>query len=321
MTEKLTGGCQYDAGLLWSPTHICTFDCVYCISKTGAYEYKKEKIRGVLDKAWIALNMGIPSLLRHLVIYKKAGRIMPIKIGRLIRALDATRNTFRINFAGGEPFLVPNFVEACAEITKRHFISINTNFVTGKVDEFSEKVDPKRVIVIIASLHIKELERRDLLSEYIKNFLKLQECGFPLLSKGVAYPAILGEVEKYKDFFKKKGIKIVFDPFVGSYNGQWYPEAYTDKEIDIFGLEPSCKSRTDSKRKICNAGYNIAVVFSDGSIYPCYQLKRYATGNIYKKIKFNDKLMACPFDVCKCSVDACDHYLYNKAMSGRKSDS
>ena len=313
-----SSGLPYNAVLLWSPTSKCSLNCIYCISSATMSEDKRKGKAGLYNKIRMALNMSIPSLARNFIIYKKMGGVVPIQTERLIRALDATKKTFRIDFAGGEPFLIPNLVEACAAITKKHFVSINTNLITGKVDEFAAKIDPGRVSFFVASLHIKELEKHGLMSKYIDNFLKCRNRGFKIFAREVSYPALFGEAEEYKDFFKEKGINLTFGPFAGQYNGRRYPQAYTDEELKVFGLPPSCKNRTDPAGKICNAGYNIAVVFPNGSVYPCYQMREYGeTGNIYEKIKFTDKLIECPFDSCNCPVDTCDPELAKKAIYER----
>ena len=102
---------------------------------------------------------------------KKTEKISEINTSALIKTLSSTNRTFKIRFTGGgDPFLIPNIVEACEKITRSHFVCIVSNLITEKIQEFSENIDPKRVLYINASLHIKELERLNLLDKYIYNF-------------------------------------------------------------------------------------------------------------------------------------------------------
>lgn len=153
-----------------------------------------------------------------------------------MNTLNQTNKIFRIGFTGGEPFLCSNIVDACVEITKKHYISF-TNLISKNIKGFFEKIDSERIIRIHASLHIKELERLNLLDRYIENFLLCKEKGFDILAQEVGYPPLLGEVEKYKKFFKEKGIELSFTPFYGEYNGNIYPGAYTKQELELFCLD------------------------------------------------------------------------------------
>ena len=123
---------MYDVSLQWSVTNRCNLNCHYC------FQFDSEA--------------------------KRYGEIYKIDIPAVIKTLNKTNKVFRIGFVGGEPFLVPNMVEACTEITKKHYIAFNTNLTSSNIKEFSEKIDPKRVIHIVASLHIKELEKHNLLN-------------------------------------------------------------------------------------------------------------------------------------------------------------
>ncbi len=315
MPERSDNMQQYDIGLSLCVTSKCNLNCAYCISR------KNEEKCG--ERPYVELrNMLGMLLLWNLIKRRWQERVRPIDIPRLMKTLDETGKIFRVNFTGGEPFLVPNIIEACVEITKKHFIALVTNLSMDNGDEFIERIDPGRVIFIIASLHIKELERHGLLSKYMDNFRKFQARGFVIFANEVAYPPLSRETERYKKFFKEKNIDLIFVPFAGQYAGRQYPGSYTDGELKAFNLDPSIRNRFDSRRKNCNAGYNTMVALPDGAVYPCYQLSRphEKIGHIYKNILLRNKLRDCPLDVCECPPDIGDLYLYNKAMAGQIQD-
>ena len=101
--------------------------------------------------------------------------------------------------------------------------------------------------------------------------------------------------------------------FIGQYNGMDYPAAYTPEELTIFGLSSSKRDCHYERRRICNAGYNIAFVDSSGKAYPCTSiLKR--IGHIYEGISFSPNLIICPFDFCGCPFSSYNPNLFQKAI-------
>ncbi|MEM2956379.1 MAG: radical SAM protein [Candidatus Pacearchaeota archaeon] len=269
---------KYDCWLHWNITLRCNLNCIYCFPNEN----------------------------------KKKSQINKIKISSLIKTLDKIKKTCLISFTGGEPFLIQNIVDACKEITKKHYISFNTNLTSNKIKEFSEIIDPKKVDIIIASLHIKELERTNLLKKYIDNFHLLKRKGFNIVAKEVAYPPLLKEITKYKKFFKKQGITLEFQPFIGEYKGKKYPDAYTKKEIAAFNFDLSTKEY-HQKGKKCNAGYNVGMINEKGDVTPCFSLYN-KIGNIYERIYFNKKMIRCPFESCGCPLKIFNRLLFEKAI-------
>jgi len=274
---------HYDAWLHLVISYQCNLECNYCIV---------EKVKSS-------------------EIYTKTYNI---NISALKNTLNDSNKIYRINFTGGEPFLAPNIVEAFIELTKKHFISFNTNLTSKKVKEFSEKINPERVLNILASCHIKELERMNLLSRYINNFLLCKNRGFNIAAAEVGYPPLLKEVDRYKKFFLEKGIDLTFCPYVGRFKGKFYPDSYSEKELKIFGLTEWDIDPFYQYGKLCNAGYNVGIVHPNGDIRYCFKINK-SLGNIYEGIKFNDKLIRCPFKICECPVNIYDPYLFRKAIS------
>jgi len=274
---------QNDAWLFWVPTYQCNLECNYCIAG----------IRYISE------------------IYTKT---YPINISALKKTLNDSNKIYRIDFTGGEPFLVPNIVELCIELTKKHFIGLTTNLTSKKVKEFAEKINPERVVFINASCHIKELERMNLLSRYIHNFLLCKNRGFDIKAVEVGYPPLLKESDKYKRFFLEKGIELTFSPYHGKYKEKFYPDSYSEKERKIFSLTEKNINQYYQYGKLCNAGYNVGIIQPDGDIRYCFFINK-SLGNIYEGIKFNDKLIRCPFKLCNCPVNIYDPYLFRKAIS------
>ncbi len=282
---KIKEAKNYDAWLRWTPTNRCNLNCGYCSNLSA----------------------------------KNTGRMLKIDIPKLIKSLDKTEKIYKISFTGGgEPFLVPNLVEACRELTKKHYISLLTNLTLPKIKEFAEKVNPEKVLNIIASAHIGELERCGLLTAYMNNFLLLRRGGFSIEAKAVAHPSLSKDADRYRQLFKEKGIELRFSPLSMYENNGKYPYKYNKEELETFGLRNSdYESRIEYYKppEVCNASYNTAAVDSKGNICICESIK-IKIGNIYGKINFRESPIICPLMSCRCPIYHYDPYLHEKAREG-----
>jgi MoaA/NifB/PqqE/SkfB family radical SAM enzyme len=262
----------YDAGILWNVSHKCNLRCEYCISGQ------------VMD-----------------------GDAPPIDIDRALKAMEG--RTYAIGFVGGgEPLLVPNIVEASVAFSKRHFLAFFTNLTSDRVKDIAAMVDPKRVIGILASVHIKELVSRNMIDRYIRNYKLLEEKGFVLIPEAVAYPPLLQKASYYRNLFKERGINIVFSRFKGIHAGKLYPASYTDEEVSAFDFEPE-PMQVDG---LCNAGFNACVVNKQGLVMPCYDIDA-RLGHIYEGFRFEDKMRKCSID-CACPLWSMEPKLYEDAL-------
>lgn len=277
MSPKLS----YDIWLHWTVTHICNLQCSYCCFKPESNSHDPVKA---------------------------------IDLQSLINTLDATRKTFKIGYTGGgEPFLVPNIVDVCKELTKKHYIRFNTNLTPDNVIRFAEEINPSRVEHIHASLHIEELRKKRLENNFVEHYLLLQNKGFNISAIAVAHPKYTIKAESFRKEFSEKGIAISFGLYNGNYHGKEFPAAYTDGELAAFRIQRESITPHYQKYKVCNAGYNVMVVNPDGSIGPCNMLNT-DLGNIYNTIKTNPSLMVCPYKRCGCPLYSYDTYLFDKAI-------
>ena len=270
---------KYDAWLHWDVTKRCNLNCEYCFGK----------------------------------ITDASIKVHSIKIEKVISTLDETGKTFRISFTGGEPTLVLNFIEACQAITKRHYISFNSNLISKNVKQFVEKINPDRVLHIHASFHYDELLDKSLLKQFSENYNFLKGNGFNIYAEAVAYPKLKNKLDSIIEFANNNSFELSFAPFYGNYNEQTYPESYSHEDLDLFGITQNEISCFTQKGEICNAGYNVAVVFSNGNVYPCHQIKT-RIGNIYEGIEFSNKIVKCPSKKCGCPLNKYDEYLFEKIV-------
>lgn len=273
----------YDAILTMQLTKRCNMECHYCFDDVQT---------------------------------KRDSELKPIDIEKLMSTLDKTGKTFSINFAGGEIFLVPNIVEACVELTKKHYVNFNTNLVPSSILKFAEQIDPARVPELHASLHIKELEKRNLTDTFIKHFKVLKEKGFNIGAHTVAHPSLFSEVAQYNSYFAENGVEVSYGHFIGTYEEKAYPQAYTPEELEAFQLEMSDDAGMDlyyRKGKKCNAGTNLFMVHVEGNITPCYLVPK-DLGHIYDEIKPVEKPIVCSAEMCACPPTFLSKKLYEEVV-------
>jgi MoaA/NifB/PqqE/SkfB family radical SAM enzyme len=190
----------YDVEADWIVNWLCNFDCAYCIGHS-----RRE--------------------------HPAVGRL-PTQDA--VAFFDDTGLTWLINLTGGEPFFYPAFVELCEGLTKRHFISMNTNLSSRAVLRFAETVDPARVAYVHGGLHIVEREERNLVGDFISKVLLLKNKGFSVFVSYVMYPPLIGRFVSDVETFKREGLVIIPKALRGSYAGKKYPESYTAWEKETF---------------------------------------------------------------------------------------
>lgn len=135
---------KFDVSFDWHLTNNCNFNCVYC----------HPQIKRVLNT-------------RLKKIFSNED---------ILTSFNNLGKTCHISMSGGEPFLFPDFVNFCKEITKNHYISINTNLSIPNVKDFVESIDPKRVLGIYAAMHVLERERLNISeSKFVSDVLSLQQ--------------------------------------------------------------------------------------------------------------------------------------------------
>lgn len=300
------GNQKYDTWLQYNTDSPCSLDCIYC--------FAKERRKVVLNELKMQAPEGLPTkvsvVLNYLEYLKKHPKGFNIEVPALLKTLDKTGKVFHIVFTGiGEPFLVSNLIEACEKVSKKHYVSIITNLTTAKVSEFCCRINPVRVVLIHASVHIKELESKGLMDVFINNFLLCKNKGFPIVAYEVAHPSLSKEADKYRTFFRKRGIRLLFASFRGKYLGRVYPKAYTDQEIKAFDLKKEDIDNHYQRGNVCNAGHNVGVVTLSGAVTACYSVPT-SLGDVLNGIKFRKGPIICPERKCDCPVNRYDPRLF-----------
>lgn len=243
----------------WHLTNRCNIFCEYC----------HPQIRHVLNK-------------KHLTEPDPA---------HVVRRFEELGRPCLVHMSGGEPFLYPGFAELCAGLTRRNWISINTNLASPDlVAEFAAKVDPTRVAKIVAALHVPERERLGLpLETYAESFRILRRAGFDVVSLYVLYPPLLPRLRDDLAALAELGV----DPlrakvFKGVHEGRRYPEGYTDAERELILANsgeyvfnrPYLDGMLAFRDQPCTAGMTSFKVTVTGDVRRCASVPT-SYGNLY----------------------------------------
>jgi len=231
----------------------------------------------------------------------------PINVSNLSEGLTTLGKDWIFLITGGEPFLEPNFIEICEEITKNHFLAINTNLSLNSTFEFGDRIDPKRTIFINAAVHITEREKIDRnLKSYIQKILYLQEKGFDIIAYYVAHPDILHRMKSDIDYLNSKGIKKVrIKIFRGVYQGKYYPASFTEEQgnfIRTFEADWPELALLDEipslKGKLCHAGRRFFLMYRNGDLKRCSGIFT-KHGNLFEnRADFDAVPKPCPSSNC-----------------------
>jgi len=277
---------KYDITAIWHLNKFCNFRCKYCF--LSLEELKNPANNGSGD------------------------------ISKVIDFFDGSNLKWRVHMCGGEPFLYPKFVELCAGLTKKHYISMNTNLTSSLIGDFVKKIDPRRVRFLSCSLHISTREKLNLKEAFIKKFKLLEQAGFNAYVTQVFHPEIIPEFNKTFEYFGNAGITINPTIFRGRHKGKHYPHAYTQEEASkiLFfqrkirktngryhlHYEPSeefTKGYLSFKGVPCSTGRKAVIIDQDGRIKRCYDEDTYL-GNIFEgKLKLFDTNRVCSAEICR----------------------
>lgn len=211
-------------------------------------------------------------------------------------SFDRTRKTWLLHLTGGEPSVYPEFVELCSSLTRRHFISLNSNLTHSSFSQFAESIDPSRVSFINAGLHLEERDQRGDSTRFIDHATVLQDNGFRLLISLVATPKALLRFEEAAERLRLARLFPIPKLFRGTLNGKIYPEAYSDSEraafrdyanqardfyedkIKIWSERPSIDMLNDDrylgglpnyKGRLCSAGSRFVQIYPNGDVFRC----------------------------------------------------
>jgi MoaA/NifB/PqqE/SkfB family radical SAM enzyme len=190
----------FDIEADWTLNLLCNYDCDYCFSRAST---------------------------EHPLV----GRMSP---EQYLDFFNSTRKTWLLHLTGGEPFFHPDFVRLCRTLTSRHYISVNSNLSSPRVHGFAADIDPSRVQYVHCGVHVEERDRRKGWRNLLTNVTCLLERGFPVFASLVMTPSAFADFPRVAHPFTALGVPLIPKAIRGSYDGRWYPQAYTEAERSQF---------------------------------------------------------------------------------------
>jgi MoaA/NifB/PqqE/SkfB family radical SAM enzyme len=149
-------------------------------------------------------------------------------------AFDASGLVWLVHLTGGEPSVYPDFHRLCVALTRRHFISVNSNMTNRVWRDFAHQVNPIRVSFINAALHLEERERRAGNASYLDQVAMLLDRGFQVFCSLVGSPRALARFEDAIELLDSIGMFPAPKVMRGVFEGKRYPDAYTDLDKERF---------------------------------------------------------------------------------------
>ncbi len=268
--------------VVWWTSMACNFKCKYCweVQAQERGEFKPQPFKPASD--WLAVW----------------NRLRP-------QLLDIT---------GGEPFLMPDFVELLAGLDPSIRVGLTSN-LSHPLIEFAQTLSPKQVINITASFHPTENGTRQHPMNpeiFVGRCLFLQNRGFHVCVNLVAWPEQMYLIPAWAEMFRSHGLRFHVDPYSSI---SYYPYQYTDAERKFLApwitpnrtaglqvIEPNPKPCVT-----CSGGVDHLSVQPNGDAWRCIletQLALNPLGNVFDpNFRLLDQPLKC-WEQWRCP--ACD---------------
>jgi MoaA/NifB/PqqE/SkfB family radical SAM enzyme len=256
----------------WEITQQCNFDCEYC---SNCFTVNKTPLPNTYQ---------------------------PIELKNIF---DQTGISWLILITGGEPFLYPDFVGICNELTQKHHLQITTNLSLKEVYDFADTINPDKVFNISASYHRMTRNSVKAKKEFIDKCHYLIDRKFKIIVNLIAYPPIIDTIESDVFMFKNEGIDTMLFGYRGIYNSKQFPAAYSESELDLIRKyaidETEIKIATNDLNYYgyyCEAGSKYFSLSQNGDIGRCFTLPK-KIGNLFEgKFKPDTLLKPCISKQC-----------------------
>lgn len=177
----------------WIVTRKCNLNCYYCLQGTDT---RQEPCKPI-DMSFLAM---------------------------------ADENRYSFHLTGGEPMLVPNIGEICAQVVATsNLLSLNTN-LTINPSCIIEAVRPDDVAFINASVHFPY--RSKSMSNYVRHYELLRSKDYFVVGSCVMLPESFDDIVTFIDDVRTKyGIMIFPKLMRGICGKKSYPDSYSEKQI------------------------------------------------------------------------------------------
>lgn len=247
--------------LVWDVTTLCNYRCCYCYS-----EHMPDRLASLEHR---------------------------LTVECVAKAFAERLPGWAIVFIGGEPFILKEFVELSAALTRTNLLGIYTNLgIESQVRGFADRISPERVTFINCALHAEEREHHD---PGFRSFLALHELlcqrGFRTAVTYVVHPTVAHRVADDVRAFADLGVKVYLKVFRGVFKGRSYPECYDGATLSLIAAhEPpmmrgrQVRAEVTGEGGVCRAGMLLLDMDVVGNVHRCLterSLRRNCLGNLF----------------------------------------
>jgi MoaA/NifB/PqqE/SkfB family radical SAM enzyme len=256
------------------PYTLCNYRCEYCSTK-----HDEDVDEQYIHKLWQSLTR------------------LPLQLGIVIETL-------------GEVLISDKIKKFILDLTKAEnidYVNITTNLSIDK-NEFKKllkKMDKKK-FSLNCTLHdlIPDLD------EFHEKVALIKKMGFNCIIHYVAHPQRLIEIPYYMDFFKKLGLRMTINSFLGTYQNKSYPEEYNIFEKyflkEFYFTEEEYMYSFLGKSplgKLCCAGRKSVFIDCNGDVFRCRDDHSKKLGNVFTEFKLFNGNSKCKLNSCRCPRD------------------
>lgn len=172
-----------------------------------------------------------------------------------------------LDITGGEPFLVPGFVDLLTMLPESTRVAITTN-VKCDLSEFVQRVPRERILSMTISFHPSQMDY----DRFLGKAKLLRARKYPVTVNFVTWPEQLYMLQDYKDAFTREGFRFHVD-YYGRRNDEDGDFKYTEAERQLIaryiGSDRSNALSNDVVPVTCSAGMSHLQVYPDGTAFRC----------------------------------------------------
>lgn len=254
--------------ITWNMHWLCNYRCPYCFFEGHWEEYGGRAVRKSTQD-WLAA-------------WERLAR----RYGRAA-----------VTITGGEPFIFPDILALLEGLSRMHWpVNVTTN-TSVLLDEFIRSADPARISVS-TSFHPDYHE----LGTFLARLKRLRGAGFLGCNNFVAYPPRLPMLRSCVEAFAAIGESLKIVPFIGTFEGGRYPEAYTPEQRRLLGMADGWVDDKRRKGRPCLAGHRCALLLPDGKVARCGQIgDRHIIGDFFSpEFSLLEAPAPCDEELCPC---------------------
>ena len=189
--------------------------------------------------------------------------------------------------AHGEPMLGRNWFDVVDMVgaEPKWEMRCTSNISASLTRLLNSKVAREGRLNINASFHPTEISRE----KFLKKILQCREHGIEVPVIYTMYPPFFARIDEDFAEFSKHKVLLHVRRFRGEYEGKWYPEAYSDRQMQT--LAKYCDDATikymlsnePTDGKLSWTGVDFCMIDKDGNVGYCddYRSDRYSFGNLF----------------------------------------